>query len=65
MTSSSRRTFVRQAALLVAGAQAGRWVNLAAADAGSVTAVTSSGTVRGTVTTGSGCASLLWGSGGT
>jgi para-nitrobenzyl esterase len=47
---SSRRTFVRQAAVLIAGAQAGRFVSLAAAgQTGSVVADTSAGKVRGVV----------------
>ena len=47
MSTSSRRTFVKQAALLVAGASAGPWVRLGAADAVSVTVATSAGSVRG------------------
>src|SRR5436190_19506147 len=47
MSASSRRTFVRQAAMLVAGASAAPWARLAAADAVSVTAATSAGSVRG------------------
>ena len=47
---SSRRTFVKQAAVLIAGAQAGRLVSLAAAgQTGSVVADTSAGKVRGVV----------------
>ena len=45
---SNRRTFVKQAALLIAGAHAAPWVKFAAADAVSVTAATSAGSVRGT-----------------
>jgi para-nitrobenzyl esterase len=45
---SNRRTFVRRAALLLAGAQAASWTRLVAADAVSVTAATSAGSVRGT-----------------
>ena len=45
---SSRRTFVKQASLLLAGAQAAPWLRLAAAaDAASVVAETSAGKVRG------------------
>ena len=47
MSASSRRTFVRQAALLVAGASAAPWARLSAADAVGVTAATSAGSVRG------------------
>ena len=47
MSASSRRTFVKQAALLVAGASAAPWARLEAADAVSVTAATSAGSVRG------------------
>jgi para-nitrobenzyl esterase len=46
--SSNRRTFVKQAALLIAGAQAAPWTRLATADSASVTAATSAGSVRGT-----------------
>ena len=48
--SSNRRTFVKQAALLIAGAQAASssWTRLAAADSVSVTAATAAGSVRGT-----------------
>jgi para-nitrobenzyl esterase len=48
--SSDRRTFVKHAALLIAGSQAAAssWTRLVAADSGSVTAATSAGTVRGT-----------------
>src|SRR5436190_3434949 len=51
MTSiSSRRSFVKHAALLVAGAQASQWTRLAAAaETGSVIAETSAGRVRGVV----------------
>jgi para-nitrobenzyl esterase len=47
--SSSRRTFVKHAALLLAGAQAKPWLALASADTGSALATTSAGRVRGTV----------------
>jgi para-nitrobenzyl esterase len=47
MSASSRRTFVKQAALLVAGASAAPWARLSAADAAGVTAATSNGSVRG------------------
>jgi para-nitrobenzyl esterase len=47
--ASSRRTFVKQAASLLVFTQAARWVDLAAADAGAATAVTSAGSVRGAV----------------
>ena len=47
---SSRRTFVKRAAFLLAGVQAGPWLRLAAAaDTGSVIATTSAGRVRGIV----------------
>src|SRR5437762_1140923 len=47
---SSRRSFVKHAAMLVAGAQASQWVRLAAAaEPGSVIAETSAGKVRGLV----------------
>jgi para-nitrobenzyl esterase len=47
---SSRRTFVKQAALLLGGVHAGPWLRLAAAaDTGSVIAETSAGRVRGIV----------------
>jgi para-nitrobenzyl esterase len=46
--SSTRRTFVKQASLLLAGAYASPWPRLTAADAVSVTATTSAGNVRGT-----------------
>src|SRR5215218_9422819 len=50
---SSRRAFVKQASLLLAGAQVAPWLKFAAAaDAESVTAQTSAGTVRGTVVDG-------------
>jgi len=52
MSASSRRTFVKQAALLVAGASAAPWARLEAADAVSVTAVTSAGSVRGLASAG-------------
>ena len=48
MTTSSRRTFVKQAALLLAAVEARPWLRLEAA-AGDVTATTSAGTVRGIV----------------
>ena len=51
--ASSRRTFVKQAASLIAFARAARWVDLAAAEGGAPTAVTSAGSVRGTVVNGS------------
>jgi para-nitrobenzyl esterase len=47
--SSTRRAFVKQASLLLAGAYASPWPRLAAADAAGVTATTSAGSVRGTV----------------
>jgi para-nitrobenzyl esterase len=48
LSSSSRRTFVKHAALLVAGSQVGPWLSYAAAaDAPSVIAETSAGRVRG------------------
>jgi para-nitrobenzyl esterase len=50
--SSSRRTFVKHAALLLAGAQARPWLALASADTESAIAATSAGRVRGTVTDG-------------
>jgi para-nitrobenzyl esterase len=47
---SSRRSFVKHAALLLAGAQASQWARLAAAaETGSVIAETSAGKVRGVV----------------
>jgi para-nitrobenzyl esterase len=49
MTISSRRTFVKQAALLLAAAEARPWLKLEAAAGESVTATTSAGTVRGIV----------------
>jgi para-nitrobenzyl esterase len=52
MPASTRRTFVKQASLLIAGAYASPWPRLAAADATSVTAATSAGSVRGTVVEG-------------
>src|SRR6266853_2184948 len=52
MSSSSRRTFVKQAALLIAGARASPWVKLSAADTEGAIATTSTGRVRGTVTDG-------------
>jgi para-nitrobenzyl esterase len=50
--SSTRRTFVKQAALLLAGTQAGPWTKLAAADTDSAIATTSAGRIRGAVTGG-------------
>src|SRR6266853_686368 len=50
--SSSRRTFFRQSALLLAGMQASQWLRIASADTGSAVAATSSGRVRGSVTEG-------------
>src|SRR4029450_13511910 len=49
MMISSRRTFVKQAALLLAAVEARPWVRLEAAAGASVTAATSAGTVRGIV----------------
>ena len=49
MSISSRRTFVKQAALLLAAAEARPWLKLEAAAGESVTATTSAGTVRGIV----------------
>jgi para-nitrobenzyl esterase len=49
MTISSRRTFVKQAALLLAAAEARPWLSLEAAAGDSVTATTSAGAVRGIV----------------
>jgi para-nitrobenzyl esterase len=49
MTISSRRTFVKQAALLLAAVEARPWLRLQAAAGESVTATTSAGTVRGIV----------------
>jgi para-nitrobenzyl esterase len=49
MTVSSRRTFVKQAALLLAAVEARPWLRLEAATGDSVTATTSAGTVRGIV----------------
>jgi len=49
MTISSRRTFVKQAALLLAAVEARPWLGLQAADGDSVTATTSAGAVRGVV----------------
>src|SRR5438128_12330744 len=47
---SSRRTFVKQASLLLAGAHVAPWLEIAAAaDAGSVLADTSAGKIRGLV----------------
>ena len=52
-STSSRRTFVTQTGLLLAGVHAARWVTLeAAADEGNVIAPTSAGRVRGTVVRG-------------
>src|SRR5882724_4331798 len=50
--SSTRRTFVKQASLLLAGAYASPWPRLAAADGANVTATTSAGSVRGTLVEG-------------
>jgi para-nitrobenzyl esterase len=50
--SSSRRTFVRQGALLVAGAAVGPWLRTAAAGTGDPIATTSAGKVRGIVNDG-------------
>ncbi|MEQ1728538.1 MAG: carboxylesterase/lipase family protein [Vicinamibacterales bacterium] len=47
--SSTRRAFVKQASLLLAGAYASPWPRLTAADAASVTAKTATGNIRGTV----------------
>jgi para-nitrobenzyl esterase len=52
MTISSRRTFVKQAALLLAAVEARPWLRLEAAAGESVTATTSAGTVRGIVDAG-------------
>jgi para-nitrobenzyl esterase len=52
MTISSRRTFVKQAALLLAAVEARPWLRLEAAAGDSVTATTSAGTVRGIVDAG-------------
>ena len=49
MTISSRRTFVKQAALLLAAVEARPWLRLEAAAGESVTATTSAGKVRGIV----------------
>ena len=49
MSISSRRTFVKQAALLLAAVEARPWLRLEAAAGESVTATTSAGTVRGIV----------------
>jgi para-nitrobenzyl esterase len=49
---SSRRTFVKQAALLLAGTQAGPWMKLAVADTESAIATTSAGRIRGAVADG-------------
>ena len=46
---SNRRTFVKQAALLLAAVEARPWLRLEAAAEASVTATTSAGTVRGTL----------------
>src|SRR5437016_4804245 len=46
---SSRRSFVKHTAVLLAAAHASRWVSLAAADTASVIAETSAGKVRGVV----------------
>src|SRR5437762_5256 len=47
MTISSRRTFVKQAALLLAAVEARPWLRLEAAAGESVTAATSAGAGRG------------------
>ena len=47
MTISSRRTFVKHAALLLAAVDSRPWLRLDAAAGESVTATTSAGTVRG------------------
>ena len=47
--SSTRRTFVKQASLVLAAAYASPWARLAADDAAGVTATTAAGSVRGTV----------------
>src|SRR5438105_14862150 len=44
---SSRRLFVKQAAMLVAATQASRWPTLAAAEPDGVIATTSAGRIRG------------------
>jgi para-nitrobenzyl esterase len=48
-TSSTRRTFLKTAWLLLAGAYASPWPRLAADDVAAVTATTSAGNVRGTL----------------
>jgi para-nitrobenzyl esterase len=50
--SSSRRTFVKQSAFLLAGLHASPWLRLASADTATVVAATSAGRVRGTVNEG-------------
>src|SRR4051812_35184673 len=47
--NGGRRTFVRNASLLIAGAYAAPWLDLTLADADSVVATTSAGKVRGMV----------------
>jgi para-nitrobenzyl esterase len=47
MSAPNRRTFVKRAALLVAGASAAPWARFAEADTVNVTAATSAGSVRG------------------
>ncbi len=46
---AGRRTFLKQASLVVAGAGAAPWLQRALADVGNVVATTASGRVRGTV----------------
>jgi para-nitrobenzyl esterase len=48
-SQSSRRTFVKQAALSLAATRAGFWSRIASADTGGAVATTSAGRVRGTV----------------
>jgi para-nitrobenzyl esterase len=50
--SPNRRTFVKQAALLLAGSQASPWVKLASAETESAIATTSAGRIRGAVNDG-------------
>jgi para-nitrobenzyl esterase len=49
---TSRRTFVTQSALFLAGLHASPWLRIASADTGNVLATTSSGRVRGTTNEG-------------
>jgi para-nitrobenzyl esterase len=49
---SNRRRFVKDAAILLAGAQASRWVSLAAAETDSAIAETSAGKIRGVMVQG-------------